>query len=182
MQPARVVFFHHAGLPGRGTTQIATRVLNGTYGRRRVPPSGAAHRLQHSPWAVTVPVSRATAYTSLQVLFRRPIALRDTPLRAITGTLIILVVTGYLLSTVELPRAWSNGAAAKSAVTDGWRRTATGWEWDQAWQPPRPTRYVPYVGRRIHPGVIAALQLLVSLFALVATDRTWRVFTPPHGT
>ncbi len=95
-------------------------------------------------------------------------------MRGISGTLVILFIAGYLASTVELPRAWSNAASADVEMTDGWRRTATGWEWDEAWQRPRTAFAQPPMAWRIHPFVIAALQVLVSLFALVWAEPAQR--------
>ena len=72
-------------------------------------------------------------------------------MRGISGTLVILFITGYVASTVELPRAWSNAASAKVEVADGWRRTATGWEWDEVWLRPQASFEQPPLAWRIHP-------------------------------
>lgn len=93
-------------------------------------------------------------------------------MRGISGTLVILFITGYVASTVELPRAWSNAASAKVEVADGWRRTAAGWEWDQVWLRPEASFERSPLAWHIHPFTVAALQVLVSLFALVWKDQT----------
>ena len=92
-------------------------------------------------------------------------------MRGISGTLVILFMAGYVASTVELPRAWSNATSAQVDVADGWRRTAAGWEWDQVWLRPETSFEQPPLAWHIHPFTVAALQVLVSLFALVWTDQ-----------
>jgi hypothetical protein len=80
---------------------------------------------------------------------------------------------GYLASTVELPRAWSSAAAETTDVADGWRRTAEGWQWRQAWVRPPESGTVAPLAWRLHPATLAALQLLLCLLALVcgASDQ-----------
>ena len=97
---------------------------------------------------------------------------RGAVVRGITGTLVILFCAGYLASTVELPRAWSNASGAQAHAMDGWRRTATGWEWQRVWKRPQPSLDPPPVAWRIHPFTLASMQVLISLFALVWADRT----------
>lgn len=106
---------------------------------------------------------------------------RGAFVRGITGTLVILLVAGYLASTVELPRAWSSASTANAQAMDGWRRTANGWEWQRVWKRPQPRLDPPPVAWRIHPFSIAALQVLVSLFALVWADKS-HTATPRHAT
>lgn len=100
-------------------------------------------------------------------------------MRGISGTLVILFIVGYLASTVELPQAWSNASSTEIQMTDGWRRTANGWEWDEVWKRPRTAFEQPPIAWRIHPFVIAALQVLISLFALVSAEPTPRASMRP---
>lgn len=91
-------------------------------------------------------------------------------LRGITGTLALLLVVGYAASTVELPRAWSDASPAVQKPADGWRRTANGWERQRSWRQSSETAFEPPAAWRIHPFTVAALQLLISLFALVSCE------------
>jgi hypothetical protein len=93
--------------------------------------------------------------------------------RGITGTLAILFIAGYFATTLELPKAWSQSSPSETRVTDGWRRTASGWQWHEAWKHPRAALDPPPVAWRIHPLLVASLQVLVSLFALVWADPRW---------
>jgi hypothetical protein len=94
--------------------------------------------------------------------------------RGITGTIALVLLVGYLAATVELPNAWSHGGPEKRVdLSDGWRRTTGGWEWREAWVRPPRTLDPPPAAWRLHPAILAAAQLLVSLLALVWTDRTW---------
>ncbi len=102
-------------------------------------------------------------------------------MRGITGTLMILFVAGYGASTAELPRAWSKAVSPQVQVSDGWRRTADGWQRREVWERPV-TAYQPApLAWSIHPLTVAALQVLVSLFALVAAEQRTRMFMRPRA-
>ncbi len=93
-------------------------------------------------------------------------------MRGITGTLVILFIAGYLATTVELPKAWSQAAdSLPSQVSDGWRRTASGWEWRQGWRDGGSPDHTTPAAWNLHPAVLAAGQVLVCLFALVWMDQ-----------
>ena len=91
-------------------------------------------------------------------------------MRGITGTLVLLITVGYLASTVELPRAWSDLSPTQAKMADGWRRTTAGWEWHDGWERPIAALTQQPAAWRIHPFTIAALQVLTSLFALLCAD------------
>ena len=84
-------------------------------------------------------------------------------MRLIVTILILLVLAGWLASRVEF-----SPPSAQGAVESGtWVRTVDGWERRSDWATSRPL-YDP----ALHPLVIAALELLVSLAALIAvTDN-----------
>lgn len=63
--------------------------------------------------------------------------------------------------------AGSAASAAPAAADDGWRRTVDGWERVASWQEPVTSPVVSAV-QRIHPLVVAAMIVLVSLGVLVA--------------
>ena len=93
-------------------------------------------------------------------------------MRAIAATLIALLAVGYLASAVEFPHAkllvaGSGGDGAVEDLSDGWRRTATGWQWREAWQRSDSKMVEPPAVWNVHPATLAAWQLLMSLFALV---------------
>ena len=91
-------------------------------------------------------------------------------MRAVAGTIVVVLVLGYLASAVELPQAWSNAGASNITLMDGWRRTANGWEFREAWeQPSGALKHTP-IAWQIHPSLLATLQVLISLFALVCAD------------
>jgi hypothetical protein len=88
----------------------------------------------------------------------------------------------YLASVVELPQAWSNATEAKPvSVSDGWRRTVDGWEKRDQWRYPAGTPDVPPVAWRIHPALVAILQVLVSLFALISGQRSSTTHLTPQA-
>lgn len=95
-------------------------------------------------------------------------------MRGIAGTIVVVLVVGYLASTIELPQAWSSAGSNEVTLMDGWRRTANGWEFREAWEQPSGALQITPLAWRIHPFLLAALQVLVSLFALVWADGVTR--------
>ena len=71
-----------------------------------------------------------------------------------------------LCATFEIACAWPAAATPRPATTIDWVRTVDGWERSSAWRlaPPPP-------GARLHPLLVAALELLAALFVLVAYAR-----------
>lgn len=66
-------------------------------------------------------------------------------------------------------------ATRREKPASTWRRTTRGWERNSAWlsqESKQPTGFVSQTAAHIHPTVIAALQLLASIAALVAFDRS----------
>jgi hypothetical protein len=84
-------------------------------------------------------------------------------MRGITGTLVVLLAVGYFASTVEWSASRAAGAPT-SLTTDGWRRTAQGWEHQSQWATPLPTAQQP-IAWHMRPWTLAALQVIVSLLA-----------------
>jgi hypothetical protein len=85
----------------------------------------------------------------------------------------ILAVSLILFCTLWLASWWpagqqdqqERGTTAHAAQADvQWRRTSDGWQRRESWE----TQAQPGGPGGVHPLLIAALQLLVSLFALVA--------------
>lgn len=84
--------------------------------------------------------------------------------RALALALAILAI-GYWAA------AWSGQNSGEPATPpDSWRRTIDGWERNDRWQTAAPPRAV-----RLHPGIVAAGQMLASLLALAAAR------TEPRG-
>lgn len=85
-------------------------------------------------------------------------------MRGVAGTLVALCVIGYLASTVGQPHLPQSTASG-----DSWRRTAQGWEDIRQWRQQDATSAAAMAraARNVHPLTIAALQVLVSLFALL---------------
>ncbi len=96
-------------------------------------------------------------------------------MRSIIGTLVILFLIGYLAAHLEMPGARLHASTAEIVVKDEWRRTAAGWESVDTWRHSRLAPPGQSAASRIHPLVVAALQVLVSLFALLWADRNQSV-------
>jgi len=92
--------------------------------------------------------------------------------RGITGTLVTLCIVGYVAAVMETPQVWSNATTKPVNLSDGWRRTATGWEWNDDWVAPPQSQTDPPAVWRLHPATLAAGQILFSLLALIWADRT----------
>jgi hypothetical protein len=76
---------------------------------------------------------------------------------------IVLVVAGTVAATVDLPAQKSKASSPDS----DWRRTTRGWEHRSQWQPAAHAGPVS----QLSPAIVAALQALISVGALVAEQR-----------
>lgn len=101
-------------------------------------------------------------------------------MRGITGTLVVLLAIGYIASNVK----WSTAPHANAEperLQDGWRRTAQGWEQRASWVAREPAERVPCA---VRPWTVAALQVLLSLLALLLARPAGRKrpprVKPPH--
>jgi hypothetical protein len=74
-------------------------------------------------------------------------------------TITMLLMAGSAAATVDLP------APTHHHAQSGWRRTTRGWEHSSAWTAPKPATI-----SRLSPVVVGALQVLISLGALVAFE------------
>lgn len=113
------------------------------------------HRYRHrDPQSLGAPARRAPQ--SASSCGRRADA---RPMRSVIGIAIVLLGIGFVSCR------WGRSAASvpQAAVAAPWIRTVDGWERVASWQPtiaPPP---------RLHPLVMAAAEVLVSVLALVAT-------------
>jgi len=90
-------------------------------------------------------------------------------LRCVVGISVIVFAALWFASSF----AWTDGHRSDPAVntsaghTDsGWRRTSDGWQRIERLRPDRSTGALA----KVHPLLLAALQLLISLFALLAAE------------
>jgi hypothetical protein len=91
-------------------------------------------------------------------------------LKSFTATLLVLSALFYIACNMDsgLPEISQMTSRISEASHDTWRRTAQGWEKSTDWQ------HVPVISPEwihagsIHPALVASLQLLISLGALVA--------------
>lgn len=74
----------------------------------------------------------------------------------------------YPRRSKETFSSWVDWTGVASPVDDPWRRTENGWERIDQWEPPAPRQ------DHVHPAVVATLELLISLGALVGLS--------PHAT
>jgi hypothetical protein len=99
---------------------------------------------------------------------RAPAGRRALALRFASGmqrwlfTIAMLLMAGSAAATVDLPVASSHPHHANS----GWRRTTRGWEHSSAWSAPQPSPI-----SRLSPVVVGALQVLISVGAILALDE-----------
>ena len=105
---------------------------------------------------------------SLSSTVRR--TLRSCCWRIVLAVAVLLsLMSSYSHRGLSDSNAHDESRAARADVSD-WRRTAAGWERAGDWQPNSPTRLaVPKFksADAVHPLVVAALELLVSLGALL---------------
>ncbi len=90
---------------------------------------------------------------------------------------ITLALTAILLAAaceIDLrPFYNQQTAVAQSIQNDPWRRTKDGWERTSSWN----IRGKP-IAARIHPGLVAGMQLLLCIGGLVVTDETQSELPP----
>ncbi len=103
-------------------------------------------------------------------------------MRGMIITFVLLVTAGCLASTMPL-RPLVGHRSDAAAHDDGWRRTTDGWEKRASWHLPGSDQATATGLAKVHPFALAALQILVSLLALVAIGdkqarrviaRSWR--------
>lgn len=87
-------------------------------------------------------------------------------MRGYVSTLVVLSLVGYFASTVHWPDARGDKITAAGDVNDQWRRTKDGWERRKNWMLAPPSFESVPIAWRIHPVLIALVQLLVALLAL----------------
>ncbi len=182
---AEVAFRQHLALVSLFARGGVSLVQDTAYETGRGRPSTSARRLHFVCSQTTSQVGSDTArkrFSNPADCFRLLISLRGASVRGITGTVIILFIVGYGASTIELPRAWSKASSAQQRMDDGWRRTTHGWERCGTWKLPPAVHDSAPIAWRIHPLAIAAFQVLISLAALAAAERTSRALTPPLAT
>jgi len=90
--------------------------------------------------------------------------------RRVTGLLLGLLLVGWVLT--EVPIAQTEPPAVASA----WKRTVNGWEQANSWLAPP---YVQHVS--LHPAVVGALELFLSVAALVGLSLSGRQESPETG-
>lgn len=78
-------------------------------------------------------------------------------MKRVGGLLLAVVLVGWILAEVPVART------EPAATTVAWRRTVNGWESAAAWSHGPQTRPI-----RLHPAVVGAFELLVSVGALMA--------------
>lgn len=93
-------------------------------------------------------------------------------LRGIIITLVILFVIGHVAATFEGPRSRSRPASGE--VAGQWRRTRSGWELRSNWQHAFPILDPSPIAWRLHPALVAMLQLLISILALAWSETSPR--------
>lgn len=84
-------------------------------------------------------------------------------MRTILALLVVLVLTGWILSEIKIEPA--EGTVITQSDSPEWRRTAHGWEQVRDWKPITP----PSVD--LHPGVVGLFVLFVSVFSLVGFEN-----------
>jgi hypothetical protein len=80
-----------------------------------------------------------------------------------------LTTSAALADFTSLTAPSASIATVDKDATDGWRRTAIGWEHERAWQHTDPFAASPIT--HLHPAIIATLQLLATLGALVWFEK-----------
>ena len=88
-------------------------------------------------------------------------------MRTIIATLLILSLAGWLATRMPAGTPPFAGHGA-TRLDDGWRRTAQGWERRTQWALSNRTDQST-ASFKLHPALLAAFQILVSLFAWVVS-------------
>lgn len=92
--------------------------------------------------------------------------------------LVLTLTVLFLLGAGGALAGWSGSAdtapADRVAVTrtedpSGWRRTARGWEHESTWKSLEPQELAPAL--RVHPVLVATLQVMMVLGALVLFEK-----------
>lgn len=104
----------------------------------------------------------------------------STRLRGIIITLAVLFVIGHVAATFEGPRSRSRPASGE--VAGQWRRTRSGWELRSSWQHASLILDPPPIAWRVHPALIAILQLLISILALAWSETSPSPLDAPFPT
>ncbi len=91
-------------------------------------------------------------------------------MKILLPALAVLVVTTVIGLTIEIPRQGVSTPADASTEGPVWRRTVNGWEDASRWRADVET--IPWCEAlsKVHPLVIVALQVLISLGALIAAE------------
>lgn len=93
-----------------------------------------------------------------------------TSLVAIIGAIVLLVLAGAVAATWESPFADTRFTVIPNERVAGWRRTVSGWEWSGSWHVQSVDQHCP-IAWRVHPLVLASLQVLLSLAALAGGSQ-----------
>ena len=99
------------------------------------------------------------------------------------GLALALALIAPMMGTTTVQRALHNVCAtmiAQPVVTAqeseeqnvNWRRTAKGWEPSAAWVDAGPDLAPPPAAANLHPTVVAMLQMLISVGALISYEHT----------
>ena len=83
-------------------------------------------------------------------------------MRTILTILAILLLTGWVLSDIEITTA--EGNVTGQSHSSQWRRTAHGWDQVENWKSISP----PSVD--LHPGIVGLFILLISVFSLIGFE------------
>jgi hypothetical protein len=87
-----------------------------------------------------------------------------SPVKSLLTALATVLLVAWAVTIV--PGAdWAIGDGDDGLRASGWRRTPLGWEKASEWDVVAPS--ISHPGARLHPGLLAAFVLLVSLAALV---------------
>lgn len=89
-------------------------------------------------------------------------------MRIVATLVLLLIATGWVLG--QLPPA-----ASPEGEVSAWRRTANGWESVETWSRPTGERYP------LHPLLVGALQVAISLVALTAASDANQQRAPAHA-
>ena len=83
-------------------------------------------------------------------------------MRTIITILVFLLLTGWVLSKIEITTA--EGTVVGQSDASQWRRTAHGWDQVENWKSIVP----PSIN--LHPGIVGLFILLISVFSLIGFE------------